>query len=364
MPSSRTLGRGSAARCWRAPCSLRPAGWRCAACRTRSGFSPSCAARSSSFAAATAGHDRGARPRRWRGGAARRRGALAQARPGTGGRGARPRRRPRPQRRGPRAGARGRARRGVRARAARRAETREAEAGGDGRPADGAAGRAAARRDGPVPLRHRQARRRARRRHRAELAGDGEPRRRGARAGAELYRRILRGAGGIRRDRGRGERPGNAHAQGRRRIRPGAAGPCRCAARGAPLPTWWRGSPREVPLLTGWAGGPAAERLKEGDRLAGALDSVARIFGRTRHEIESLVEGVRMVDWSEDPFARGAYAYELAGSPPDLLPRLAAPEEETLFFAGEATSLTGRGGTVDGALETGLRAAKQLLQTL
>jgi len=135
-------------------------------------------------------------------------------------------------------------------------------------------------------------------------------------------------------------------------------------APGAPLPTWWRGSPREVPLLTGWAGGPAAERLKEGDRLAGALDSVARIFGRTRHEIESLVEGVRMVDWSEDPFARGAYAYELAGSPPDLLPRLAAPEEETLFFAGEATSLTGRGGTVDGALETGLRAAKQLLQTL
>src|SRR5438445_593571 len=356
MPSSRTLGRGSAARCWRAPCSLRPAGWRCAACRTRSGFSPSCAARSSSFAAATAGHDRGARPRRGRGGAARRRGALAQTRPGAGGRGARPRRRPRPQRRGPRAGARGRARRGVRARAARRAETREAEAGGDGRPADGAAGRAAARRDGPVPLRHRQARRRARRRHRAELAGDGEPRRRGARAGAELYRRILRGAGGVVKALLRFREPFWLT----RALRKADF----FHAPGAPLPTWWRGSPREVPLLTGWAGGPAAERLKEGDRLAGALDSVARIFGRTRHEIESLVEGVRMVDWSEDPFARGAYAYELAGSPPDLLPRLAAPEEETLFFAGEATSLTGRGGTVDGALETGLRAAKQLLQTL
>ncbi|MFL5310515.1 MAG: flavin monoamine oxidase family protein [Myxococcales bacterium] len=135
-------------------------------------------------------------------------------------------------------------------------------------------------------------------------------------------------------------------------------------APGAPFPAWWRGSPREVPLLTGWAGGPAADRLKDRDPLAGALDSVARIFGRSRREIDSLVEGVRIVDWGADPFARGAYAYELAGSPPDLLERLAAPVDETLFFAGEAISLTGRGGTVDGALETGLRAAKQLLRTL
>ena len=132
----------------------------------------------------------------------------------------------------------------------------------------------------------------------------------------------------------------------------------------APFPTWWRASRREVPLLTGWAGGPAAERLQSRDCLADALDSVARVFGRTRGEIESLVESVRIVDWTQDPFARGAYAYELAGSPPDLLQRLAAPVEDTLFFAGEATSLTGRGGTVDGALETGARAAKQLLRTL
>ena len=135
-------------------------------------------------------------------------------------------------------------------------------------------------------------------------------------------------------------------------------------AAGAPVPTWWRGSPRELPLLTGWAGGPAAERLPRQDRLGAALDSVARIFGRARREIESLLDGARIVDWTEDPFARGAYAYELAGAPPDLLTRLAAPEEGTLFFAGEATSLTGRGGTVDGAVETGLRAARELLRTL
>jgi len=136
------------------------------------------------------------------------------------------------------------------------------------------------------------------------------------------------------------------------------------SAPSAPFPTWWRASPREVPLLTGWAGGPAAERLESRDGLADALDSVALVFGRSRREIDSLVESVRIVDWTRDPFARGAYAYELAGSPPDLLQRLAAPIDETIFFAGEATSTTGRGGTVDGALETGLRAARQLLRTL
>ena len=132
----------------------------------------------------------------------------------------------------------------------------------------------------------------------------------------------------------------------------------------APFPAWWRGSPREVPLLTGWAGGPAAERMPREDRLGLALDTVSRVFGRPRREVDSLLEGARMVDWSDDPFSRGAYAYELAGAPHDLLQRLAAPEEETLFFAGEATSLIGRGGTVDGALETGMRAARQLLRTL
>jgi monoamine oxidase len=128
-----------------------------------------------------------------------------------------------------------------------------------------------------------------------------------------------------------------------------------------PFPTWWRGSPRQLPLLTGWAGGPIADRLPRRDRMAIALDSLARIFRRTRREVEGLLEGARIVDWGDDPFARGAYAYELAGAPSDLPARLAAPEEETLFFAGEATSLTGRGGTVDGALETGARAARELL---
>lgn len=132
----------------------------------------------------------------------------------------------------------------------------------------------------------------------------------------------------------------------------------------APMPAWWRGSPREVPLLTGWAGGPAALQLPKENRLVAALESLSRIFGRKPAELESLLDGATIVDWMDDPLARGAYAYELAGAPADLTAQLAAPEHDTLFFAGEATSLTGRGGTVDGAVETGRRAARELLRTL
>ena len=131
-----------------------------------------------------------------------------------------------------------------------------------------------------------------------------------------------------------------------------------------PFPTWWRGSPREVPLLTGWAGGPAADRLPRHQLLQAALASLSLIFGRPARELESLLDGVRTIDWSADPLARGAYAYELAGAPADLAQRLAAPEQDVLFFAGEATSLDGRSGTVDGALETGRRAARELLRSL
>ncbi|HEY0710966.1 MAG TPA: FAD-dependent oxidoreductase, partial [Polyangia bacterium] len=39
---------------------------------------------------------------------------------------------------------------------------------------------------------------------------------------------------------------------------------------------------------------------------------------------------------------------------------LAAPLGNSLFFAGEATHTTGANGTVHGALETGLRAAREV----
>jgi monoamine oxidase len=48
----------------------------------------------------------------------------------------------------------------------------------------------------------------------------------------------------------------------------------------------------------------------------------------------------------------------------DAARTLAAPIAGTLYFAGEATNSDGYNGTVHGAIATGLRAAKELLQSL
>ena len=65
-----------------------------------------------------------------------------------------------------------------------------------------------------------------------------------------------------------------------------------------------------------------------------------------------------MHDWRSDPFARGAYNYVRVGGR-DARATLGAPIEDALFFAGEATSHDGQGGTVNGALRTGERAAHE-----
>ena len=73
--------------------------------------------------------------------------------------------------------------------------------------------------------------------------------------------------------------------------------------------------------------------------------------------------GAFMHDWQEDPFSRGAYSYAAVGGI-GRCKKLAEPVAGTLFFAGEATNSDGYNGTVHGAIATGLRAAKELLQSL
>ena len=58
-----------------------------------------------------------------------------------------------------------------------------------------------------------------------------------------------------------------------------------------------------------------------------------------------------------------AYSFVTAGHE-DAPHRLAAPVADTLFFAGEATSLDSQIGTVHGALASGMRAACEFKQSL
>lgn len=67
--------------------------------------------------------------------------------------------------------------------------------------------------------------------------------------------------------------------------------------------------------------------------------------------------------WSSHPFVRGAY------SSPSVNARgsreiLARPLENCVFFAGEATRSSGDVCTVSGAIESGLRAAKEVVNII
>ena len=130
-----------------------------------------------------------------------------------------------------------------------------------------------------------------------------------------------------------------------------------------PFTVWWTQHPLQAPLIVGWAGGPPAlELIQTGDVEAIAIAELARAFGSRRRTVEALVNSIHFRDWSDDPFVRGAYGYTGVGGA--SAPRtLARPAASTLFVAGEATD-SGTAGTVEGALASGKRAARQVLERL
>jgi monoamine oxidase len=128
---------------------------------------------------------------------------------------------------------------------------------------------------------------------------------------------------------------------------------------------WWTPSPVRAPVLTAWAGGSAAERMEAAgtDPVEAALDDLAGWLGVSRGEVEAELQDWHRHDWAADPFARGAYSYVPAGAL-DAQQALAAPVDDTLFFAGEATCGDGMNSTVEGALGSGRRAAREVRTAL
>lgn len=134
-------------------------------------------------------------------------------------------------------------------------------------------------------------------------------------------------------------------------------------AQGAPFPTFWTTLPVRTSVLAAWSGGPKAMKLvgrTTDEILRAALGSVAEIFGK-RRDYHRMLEAVYWHDWQGDPFSSGAYSYAGVGGGAARR-QLAKPVEETLFFAGEALDEE-ESSSVGGALHTGRRAAKTLVQT-
>jgi monoamine oxidase len=130
----------------------------------------------------------------------------------------------------------------------------------------------------------------------------------------------------------------------------------------AAFPTFWTMLPLRVPLLIAWAGGPRAARMAAMDTPAKVRQAVASLHGffGGRVDVESQLEAAWLHDWQQDPHARGAYSSVKVGGG-NARKALAAPLKNTLFFAGEAADYEGEAGTVAGALQSGVRAARELL---
>lgn len=132
------------------------------------------------------------------------------------------------------------------------------------------------------------------------------------------------------------------------------------------FPTFWTTRPLEAPVIVAWSGGPRSRALLargEEHAVAQALDDLAATLGIAKRIPHDALETWFLHDWSHDPLALGAYSYPGVGGA-DAGVAFARPKKGTLFFAGEHTADPPNHGTVQGAMESGTRAAKAALRAL
>jgi monoamine oxidase len=134
------------------------------------------------------------------------------------------------------------------------------------------------------------------------------------------------------------------------------------------FPTFWTMSPKsdEAPLIVAWAPDNCADALagkSDDEVIAQARKSLKGALLPYASEMRAqFVEGYSH-SWQTDPYSRGAYSYVKVGGL-GAQEELAAPVEDVLFFAGEATESQGHHATVHGAIATGLRAAAEVKKSL
>jgi monoamine oxidase len=116
------------------------------------------------------------------------------------------------------------------------------------------------------------------------------------------------------------------------------------------------------PCIEGFFGGRYAKELEDagdGALAAASIDEIVSFLGSDfRRKLKPLKES----RWAHDRFARGSYSHALPGHAGDRA-ILAAPVDNRLFFAGEATS-PNFFTTAHGAHDSGERAAREVLGAL
>lgn len=100
------------------------------------------------------------------------------------------------------------------------------------------------------------------------------------------------------------------------------------------------------------------DAMTEVDALNLGLAEIGQVLGRP--DLPNACLRSRRIAWAHEPYSRGGYAHIPPGAAA-ARPLLAQPEGDVLFFAGEATAYDTNPQTVHGAIESGWRAASEIL---
>jgi len=131
-----------------------------------------------------------------------------------------------------------------------------------------------------------------------------------------------------------------------------------------PFQVLWTAHPIRWPVAVMWCGGTTAGTLSRATRgeVRHAVETqLAAAHGTKPARVRAAIRGLWWHNWTADPYARGAYSYVKAGAA-NAGRSLSRPDGRTLFFAGEAVG--DDTGTVEAALKSGRRAARQVLRAL
>jgi monoamine oxidase len=100
----------------------------------------------------------------------------------------------------------------------------------------------------------------------------------------------------------------------------------------------------------------SAKKLQPDDRIRWAVQYLDKVHPGLKENFE----GGTSVCWDDDPWSLGAWAYYAPGDMTTIFPHVARPEGR-VHFAGEHTS--GLGATLEGAVQSGIRAANEITAT-
>ena len=126
------------------------------------------------------------------------------------------------------------------------------------------------------------------------------------------------------------------------------------------IPVWWTQHPVTEPVLTGWFGGPKTKAMSgygEDNLIETGLNSLAHVFGLAPQRLRDDLIAARAINWASEAFSRGAYSYATPETR-NAQARLAAIDDNGVFFAGEALYRGRDMGTVEAALANGLDTAR------